>query len=269
MPPKVSFVTVCYRTPHLIRVLLKGIEEAKFSFPFEYFLVDNGGDGTAQMVRERFPWVTVIESADNIGFGAGNNIAFRQATGDYVMLINPDLTVFSGEMEKLLAFGDTTPDAGIVGPLVQDPNGERQESCTREPNLLMPLYRRTGLGRTPWGRRAVDTYLMRDVSHDAPHDTHAVYGAAMLIRRPVLERVGHFDERFFMYYEDVDLCRRAREAGFRVVYAPVARFAHYHQRESRIRTPWDLIKNRLARIHIASSVKYFLKYRGSWKSANR
>src|SRR3989344_6068936 len=263
MPPKVSFITVCYRTPHLIRILLTGIEEARFAFPFEYFLVDNGGDGTADMVRERFPWVTVITPLANVGFSAGNNLALREMHGEYAMLVNPDLSVFPGEMEKLLAFADATPDAGIIGPLVQNPNGSRQESCTRFPAPLMPLFRRTPLGSTSWGERAIDRYLMRDVEHAESHDADTVYGAAMLIRRPVLEKTGYFDERFFMYYEDVDLCRRSWDSGWRVVYAPVARFVHYLQRESRIRAPWELVTNKVARVHIASGVKYFLKYRRS------
>jgi GT2 family glycosyltransferase len=261
MSPKVSFVTVSYRTPHLIRVLLKGIEEAKFAFPFEYFLVDNGMDGTVEMVRERFPWVTVIEPGRNLGFAAGNNLAFKEAQGEYVMLVNPDLTVFSGEVEKLIAFADEKNDVGIIGPLVENPNGTRQESCTRFPSVFMPVYRRTMLGKTSFGKRAIDSYLMRDLSHDAPHEVDAVYGAAMLIRKPVLDAVGHFDEQFFMYYEDVDLCRRVKNAGHRVMYAPVARFVHYLQRESLIRAPWEVFTNRLARAHIASGVKYFLKYR--------
>jgi GT2 family glycosyltransferase len=261
MNPKVSFITVCYRTPHLIRVLLKGIEDARFVFPFEYILVDNGGDGTAQMVRERFPWVTVIEPGENIGFAKGNNLGFQKATGEYVMLVNPDLTVFPGEMEKLVTFADSLPEAGIIGPLVVNPNGTRQESCTRFPSILMPAYRRTFLGRTPWGKRAIDRFMMRDVNHDEVHDVDVVWGAAMLIRKPVLDQVGHFDEQFFMYYEDTDLCRRVWQKGWRVVYAPVAKFAHYHQRESRIRAPWEIFTNRLARAHIASGVKYYLKYR--------
>lgn len=261
--PKVSFVTVCYKTPNLIRVLLRGVESAGFEFPFEYFLVDNGGDGTADMVRRFFPWVTVIEAGGNVGFGAGNNAAFRRARGEYVMLVNPDLTVFPKEMEKLLAYAGAHPDAGIMGPCVENPNGTRQESCTRFPDpLTMPLYRRTVLGRTPWGRRATGRYFMRDVDHAKAHDADAVYGAAMLMRRKVLDDVGMFDERFFMYYEDVDLCRRAWMRGWRVVYVPEARFTHYHQRQSLIRAPWELFTNRTARAHIASGVRYFLKYRG-------
>lgn len=260
---KVSFVTVCYKTPNLIRVLLRGVERAGLSFSFEYFLVDNGQDGTAEMVRTLFPWVTVMEPAGgNAGFAAGNNLALRRALGEYAMLVNPDLTVFPGEMEKLLAYADANPQVGICGPRVENPNGTRQESCTLFPHALMPLYSRTHFGRTPWGARAIERYLMRDQNHDQTHDADTVYGAAMLIRKKLLDEAGMFDERFFMYYEDVDLCRRAWMRGWRVCYAPVARFTHYHQRQSLIRAPWELLTNRIARVHIASGVRYFLKYRG-------
>jgi len=258
---KVTFITVCHRTPHFIRLLLQGVEQARFAFPFEYILVDNGGDGTADMVRERFPWVTVIEPGENIGFSRANNVALQQAQGEYVMLTNPDLTVFEGEMEKLLAYADAHPEAGIIGPRVENPDGTRQESCTRYPSLVMPVYRRTVLGRTRRGKRAVHHYFMRDVDHAQPHAAPAVYGAAMLIRMQVLQDIGHLDERFFMYYEDVDFCRRAREKNWDIHYAPVARFVHYHQRESRIRAPWELLWNRVARTHVVSGVKYFLKWR--------
>lgn len=258
---KVSFVTVCYRTPHLIRLLLQGVERASFAFPFEYLVVDNGGDGTAAMIRERFPWVTVIEPGENLGFSRANNLAIKQAQGEYIMLTNPDLTIFEGEMEKLLAYADAHPEAGIIGPRVENPDGTRQESCTRYPTPLMPVYRRTFLGRTAQGKRAVDEYFMRDKDHTVPHAVPAVYGAAMLVRQKTLAHIGHLDERFFMYYEDVDLCRRARAQNWDIHYAPMARFVHYHQRESRIRAPWELLTNRVARTHVASGVKYFLKWR--------
>jgi GT2 family glycosyltransferase len=262
MSPKVSFVTVCYKTPDLVRLLLRGIEEAKLDFPYEYFLVDNGGDGTAQMVRERFPWVRVIEAGENTGFAKGNNLAFREAKGEYVMLINPDLVIFPGQMERLLAVADARPDVGVFGPRVESPNGARQRTCTRFPTVLTPAYKRTLLGRTLWGKRTLAQYDMEDVDHDSLHEAGTIYGAATLVRREVLDRIGHLDERFFMYYEDVDFCRRAWKAGWRVVYVPEARFVHYHRRESMVTAPWQLFTNRLVRIHIASGVRYFLKYRG-------
>ncbi|MCI0479654.1 glycosyltransferase family 2 protein [Candidatus Uhrbacteria bacterium] len=260
--PKVSFVTVCYRTPNLVRQLLTGLEAASLTFPFEYFVVDNGGDGTADMVRERFPWAIVLEGHGNVGFGAGNNRAFREAKGEYVMLVNPDLTVFPGEIERLVAFADAEPSAGLVGPRLVNPDRSVQRTFHRFPDSLIPLYRRTRLGRTPWGRRAVANYLMEDADPSVVRDVDGLFGAAILIRRSALDAIGHFDERFFMYFEDVDLCRRAWEAGWRVVYAPVAEFVHYHQRESEVKHLWGAPLNRLARAHIASGVKYFWKYRG-------
>lgn len=261
--PKVTFVTVCYRTPGLVRQLLKGFEAADLPFAFEYILVDNAaGDGTGAMVRERFPWVKVIDRQGNVGFGAGNNLAFREAKGEYVMLVNPDLTVFKGEFEKLLAFADAHPDIGLIGPKVLNPDRTLQRSFHRFPTPLIPVYRRTRLGRTSQGRRAVDTYLMLDADPDAVQDVDGLFGAAILIRKPALDAIGHFDERFFMYFEDVDLCRRAWEAGWRVTYAPVATFVHYHQRESEAKRFWHIVTNRVLREHLKSAVRYFWKYRG-------
>lgn len=257
---KVTFITVCYNTPNLVRVLLRGVEQAKFSFAHEYLLVDNGNDGTAELVRNRFPWVKLIKPGENLGFGRAHNVAFREAKGEYVMLLNPDLTVFPGQMEALLEHADRHQDVGICGPLLENPNGMRQESCTRFPTPMIPLYNRTVLGRLPWGRRALDWYHMRDADHATPHEAETVYGAAMLIRRRALDTVGHFDERFFMYFEDVDLCRRTWESNWKIHFVPSAKFIHYHQRESMIRTPWQLFTNRLTRIHIQSAIRYFTKY---------
>ncbi len=260
---KVSFVTVSYKTPDLVRILLNGVSAARFSFPFEYFLVNNApGDGTSEMVCERFPWVTVIDAPRNVGFGAGNNLAFREARGEYLMLFNPDLTVCIGEMEKLLAFADAHPEVGIVGPKVLHPNATLQRTFHRFHTTLIPIYRRTPLGRTPWGRRALERFLMKDVDETSVHDVDGIFGAAMLLRRRALEEIGHFDERFFMYFEDVDLCRRAWTKGWKVCYAPVSTFIHYLQRESDIRYWWLGFAHPVSRAHIASAVRYFWKYRG-------
>lgn len=262
-PVKVTFVTVAYRTPDLIRTLLSGIEKLGFDFPFEYILVNNApGDGTSEMARERFPWVKVLDAPGNVGFAGGHNIAFREARGEYIMFINPDLIVFKGEMEKLLAAAERLPKSGIVGPRLMYPNHEMQRSFHRYPKLMTPVYRRTFLGRTSWGKRHVDWYFMRDVDEKKTIDVDGIFGAACLIRHDVLKEVGFFDERYFMYFEDVDLCRRTREKGWRVIYFPDAVFVHYHTRESKVSRPWLILTNRLARAHISSAVKYFWKFRG-------
>jgi len=261
--PLVTFVTVCYRDPHLIRLLLKGVEAANFNFPFEYLLVNNSpGDGTGDMVREKFPWAQVIDAPRNVGFGAGNNIALRRMRGQYAMLVNPDLVIFPGEMEKLLEFINDHPDVGFVGPGLKNPDGSWQDSCYRFPSPIYPLFRRTILGRTPWGRRADNHHLMRDIiNREHPMEVDALMGSAILIRRKALDDIGLFDERFFMYLEEFDLCRRAWQNNWRVVYHPCAKFVHYHRRESLVRWPWQIFTHKLARTHLRSAVYYFWKYR--------
>lgn len=261
--PKVSFVTVAYRTPDLIRVLLSGVRDANFGFSYEYFVVNNApGDGLKEIVEAEFPWVRYIDAPGNVGFGAGNNLAFAQAQGEYLMASNPDLAYFAGEMEKLVAYADAHPEAGILAPRLNNPNGTLQRNFHRFPSLLTPVYRRTFLGRTRWGRCALDAFHMREVEVPAePIDVDGSYGAALLLRRGMLDEVGAFDERYFMYFEDVDLCRRAWAGGWKVRYVPHAALVHYHQRESDVRFPWQILKSRTVRAHIASAVKYFWKYR--------
>ena len=262
--PLVTFVTVNYKTPHYIRQLLKGVEEAHFSFPFEYILVDNAsGDGTVEMIRERFPWVKVIESPKNVGFGSGNNLALAEAKGMYVLLFNPDLTVFPREVESWIEWMHARPDVGISGPRILNPDGSDQESCYRFPNLLTPVLRRTFLGRLPFARKSLERYTMKEMDRTREQDVDWILGAAMLIRKTVLDHIGHFDPRFFMYFEEADICRRAWSGGYRVTYTPVSSFMHYYGRESHIRFPWEVVTNKLTRIHMASGCKYFLKHMGS------
>lgn len=257
--PLVSFVTVNYKTPHFIRHLLQGIQDAQLGFSYEYFVVDNDSkDGTVEMVQERFPWATVIASPKNVGFGAGNNLAFQQAKGKYIVLMNPDLTVFPGELETWIEWMEKHPDVGISGPRIVNPDWSDQDSCYRFPTLFIPLYRRTFLGKL--AKKTVDAYLMKDMDRTREQDVDWVLGASLCVRREDLDKIGRFDERFFMYFEDADLCRRMWMSGKRVTYTPVAKLVHYHQRQSKTKFALQAVLNPVARIHIASGVKYFLKY---------
>jgi len=261
--PKVSFVTVNYKMPHFVRHLLQGVEDARLPFVFEYFLVDNASaDGVLDMVGERFPWVKTAAMDSNAGFGAGNNRVLPEAKGEYVLLMNPDTVIFPGELEAWIEWMDAHPDVGASGPRILNPDGTDQNSVCRFPTLFTPIFRRTALGKTPWGKKALKKYLMEDMDRNLEQDVDWVQGSALCIRRSVLEQVGHFDEGFFMYFEDADLCRRVWKSGHRVAYVPKARIVHYHGRGSVIQWPWQVFTNRLTRAHISSGLKYFLKYRG-------
>ena len=264
--PKVSFITVCYRTPHLIRLLLKGVEAANFKFPYEFILVNNDPTDTEtnKMVQEKFPWVNLITASKNLGFGAGNNLGLRRMRGSYAMLTNPDLVFFPGEIEKLVEFLESHPDIGLTGPALHNPDGTRQDSCYRFPSPVYPIFRRTFLGKTPWGKRSNNHHLMRDqLSKNQPIEVDALMASAILLRKKVLEDIGFFDQKFFMYMEEFDFCRRAWRFNWRVVYYPYSKLVHYHNRDSRITWPWQLFTHKLARAHIRSAVYYFWKYRGT------
>lgn len=262
--PLVSCITVGYKSLHFIRHLLQGMQDAKPAFSFEYIVVDNGSeDGTAAMVRERFPWVRVIALSTNIGLGPANNVALREAKGKYIMHLNPDLTIFPGELEKWVAWMEAHADVGVSAPRVVNPDGTDQEdSCYQFPRLLTPVFRRTVLGKLPGIKQSLEAYAMKGMDRAQEQDVDWLLGAALLIRRDLLERIGNFDERFFLYFEDADVCRRIWMDGMRVTYAPVAKLVHYHNRQSRNRRFWQNFTNPTTRFHIMSGMKYFVKYFG-------
>lgn len=261
--PLVTFVTVNFRMREHIRNLLKGLEEANLKFPYEYYMLDcSSEDGTTAMVNELYPWVKTIDPKANLGFGRGNNVVFKVAKGKYIMLTNPDLVIFPDQLEKLVDWMEQHPDVGIGVPRVLNPDHSDQATCCRFPTVGIPFYRRTFLGKLPWAKKAVGHFLMNDMDRSKEQPVAWAHGSALCIRRDLLDKIGGFDEKFFMYFEDTDLCRRAWLAGSRVMYIPDARVMHYHHRESRIKRPWEIFTNKTTRYHIKSAIHYFWKYRG-------
>jgi len=261
--PLVSFIIVNYKMVNFLRHLFKGIQDAPPKFTYEFFLVDNDSrDGIEEVVREQFPWVNLIMSPKNVGLGAGVNLALPKARGKYVMWLNPDLVIEPGELDKWVEWMEAHPDVGVSGPRLLNADGTDQESCYQFPNPLIPILRRTPLGKLPGLSGIVSRYHMEGLDRTKEHDVDWVLGAAHLTRRETLEKIGRFDERFFLYFEDADVCRGVWSAGQRVVYTPVARILHYYQKQSQTKNLWQAFKNPITRIHIASGFKYFAKYFG-------
>jgi GT2 family glycosyltransferase len=142
------------------------------------------------------------------------------------------------------------------------PDRTRQESAHSFTSPLIPLYRRTPLGRLPWARRALDRYFLRHEKLDRPTEVDWAIGAALFVRRQAIDEVGTMDERYFMYFEDTDWARRFWEKGWKVVYWPEAEIIHYHRRESADAGWFTGLFHRVTRIHLESAVKYFRKWRG-------
>jgi len=248
----------------LLRQTLGSIRRAAPKLNFEIIIIDNNpAAGFGEMLASEFPQVKHIGLEKNIGFGSAMNVGIKAAEGRYVLIFNPDIVVQPESLERMMEFMDSNPDVGMCGPQLNNPDGSLQHSCYRFPTIMMPAYRRTPLGKLSFGQKAVDHYLMVDDDHDDQMDVDSLIGAALFTRRSTLDKVGSFDERFFMYYEDNDLCRRFWENGHRVVYYPKAQMIHYHRRASADGNFWEQIFNKFTWIQIASALKFFAKYRNA------
>lgn len=228
----------------------------------EVVVVDNNSsDGSPEMVRTEYPNVQLRETGANLGFSGGNNVALADNHCDYVFLLNSDAMLPKGGLDTLLEWADATPDAGLIGPKVINPDGTLQFSCRRWPTPQAGLFRNVYLGKLfPQNQPAAD-YLMRDFDHASPLDVDWLSGCAMLMRRACLEQVGPLDDKtFFMYCEDMDWSLRVHEAGWRVVYAPVIDVIH------KIGGSSDQVAERMIVEHSRAMVRFWRKHKAFFAS---
>ncbi|MEX1020614.1 MAG: glycosyltransferase family 2 protein [Litorilinea sp.] len=233
----------------------------------EVIVVDNGSaDETCAQLPPAFPWVRFIATGENLGFTGGNNLGYAHAQGKFIYFLNPDTEVIPGpggedSLGTLYAAVAADPTIALAGPRLFYGNGALQYSRRRFPTRWTGFFESTWLGRkwtnNPWIR----DYFMVDWPADFAHDVDWVVGAAMLARRDALEAIrlphltGPFDEAFFMYSEEVDLCHRLRDKGGRVVYVPTAQVRHHEGRSSQQVIAAQLI--RFNRSKITYARKYF------------
>jgi len=259
-----SLVSLNYKSKGLLKQCLKGIRLLKLSFPYEVIVVDNAsGDGCGEMIKNEFPEVRFIQSNTNHGYAGGNNLGLKIANGEYIMIVNPDIAMLTNEIDKMLDYMKNYPGIGILGPKLINPDGTIQYSCYKFPTFFIPFFRRTFLGSLPILDNKVKNYLMANWDHKENREVDWLLGGCLLIRKTLLDKIGLLDERFWMYFEDVDICRRAWEAGYKVVYFAESEVVHYHRRTS-ADTSWlfGLFK-KVTREHIKSWLKYFAKYFGA------
>jgi N-acetylglucosaminyl-diphospho-decaprenol L-rhamnosyltransferase len=207
------------------------------SIAAELLVVDNASsDGSADMVAAEFPEVTLIRSPRNGGFAYGNNHALRQMRGSMALLLNPDTIFARGGIARLREVMNQHPEAGIIGPKLIRPDGTMHLACRRSfPTPSVAFYRVSGLSRLFPHSPRFGRYNLTYLDPDLAVEVDSVCGACMLIRRPVIQRIGLLDERFFMYGEDLDWCLRARQAGWTVRYEPSIVVQHQHGAASRQR----------------------------------
>jgi GT2 family glycosyltransferase len=248
----VAVVVVSYNTRELLARCLESLSHEEAA---EIIVVDNAStDGSAAMVRERFPGVRVVVNERNIGYGAAANEGVRSASAPLVLLLNADTTVDAGCIPALAGVAQRAGRAAIVAPAIVNRKGVAETSCFPFPGTLGWLLENEPIATVA---RRVGPLRRRAVSFDPPREAHAVpwaLGCALLVRRSALEEVGGFDDSFFMYYEEVDLSRRLADAGWEVWFTPDARITHVGGAStSQVRTAM-LIQ------HFESTVRYYRRH---------
>ncbi|MFH1866796.1 MAG: glycosyltransferase family 2 protein [Patescibacteria group bacterium] len=257
---KLSIIILNYKNAGLIKQCLKGLFTEPIKSAFEVIIIDNAsGDGCLNMVTTNFPQVKTIQSEKNLGYAAGNNIGLREARGDYILILNPDVAVFGEALDQLVNFMEQNSKVGIASPKLVNPNGTVQMSAFTFPSFWLPIFRRTPLGYWPRAEQQVKEYLLMDWDHKENKPVDWLLGACLIVRRQALEQVGLLDERYFLYVEDTDWCRRFWKNSWQVYYVAEVSMIHYHERQSADASFWGLF-NKTTWIHIFSWLKYFKKW---------
>jgi GT2 family glycosyltransferase len=248
---------VSYRTPILLRRCLSALEAERGQLEMDVTVVDNAsGDGSAEMVSAEFPWVRLIRNDRNAGFGTAHNQAMRGARGRYLLVLNSDASPLPGALRALIGFLDAHPRVAVAGPKLRYADGTVQPSRRRFPTLATLFLESTQLQRLAPDNAVLRRYYVADRSDDEPQDVDWLVGACLCVRASAVVDVGLFDERFFMYSEELDWCRRFRAAGWGVAYVPSAEVVHREGASSRL----DLAAR--DRLFQASKLQYAAKWHG-------
>lgn len=224
---KLSILIVNWNTRELVVNCINSVFTHPPKADFEIIVVDNASsDGSLENLRSNFGHnekVKIIASAKNLGFGRGNNLAYQDSSGEYVFLLNPDSQVTDSTLDTLIVYMDAHPDVGIVGPKIVYPGGNLQPSVRRFPTIWPSVLVFSGLHRIIKPR----SYLMDDFDYQYVREVDQVMGAALFTRRSVIEQIGFFDENFWLWYEEVDFCKRVKDAGQKVMFTPKAIIEHH------------------------------------------
>ncbi len=240
-----AIVIVNYNTRDLLRDCLRSIQQSDGNLAMQVVVVDNcSSDGSVEMVRREHPWAQVIACDRNGGYAWANNVGLRaigyglrrpsETLPNYVLLLNPDTVLPPDALRKMVAFMESHTDVGVVGPKLVREDGSLDKACRRSfPTPEVVFYRFSGLANLFPKSKRFGRYNLTYLDPDVEADVDSVVGAFMLMRSEAIEQAGLLDENFFMYGEDIDLCYRIKQRGWRVVYYPAVTVLHLKGAASR------------------------------------
>jgi len=258
----VSIVIVSFNTSKILDECIVSIKN-ETTCAYEIIVVDNASaDESCQMLREKFPDVTLIENSGNVGFARANNQGFAIAQGKYFFMLNSDTIILDGAIDRLLAFMEQNRHVGIVGPRNEELDGILQYSCDHFPSFWNNFCSYTNLTNkfpnVPIFRRN----LMRYWDYGGQREVDKIMGCALMIQAELYTHLGGLDNSYFMYFEETDLCYRVKKSGFKTVYFPAARIVHYGGASSKAQKELKVVNTVVASYYYRSQYYFFLKNYG-------
>jgi hypothetical protein len=238
-----SIIIVNYNVKEFLQNLLHSITKSASNIQYEIIIVDNASDdGSVEFIKEKFPDVKLIANKKNLGFSKANNLGLKIALGKYILLLNPDTLLREDTLQKMIDFFESTSDAGLAGCKILNPDGSLQLACRRSfPGPWTSFCKVTGLSSIFPKSKIFARYNLTYLDENQTYEVDAISGSFMMMRKEVYEKVGGFDEEFFMYGEDLDLCYRIQKAGYKVYYVHDTQIIHY-KGESTKRSSFDETK---------------------------
>lgn len=262
-----SIIITHYKTPKLLIRCVESIIRFLKSIDYEIIVADSVGESSTQaLLKKKFSSKSIIiylGFKENVGYGYLVNRGLEKAKGSLIFIMNAD--IFLRDEHSILVLLDYLkkhPDVGLIGGKLINPDGSIEQSYFREPTLGAIVARRTAWRHTSWGKRALDRYEFKDYNGAKPLEVDWLMGSCLLTKREALAKVGLLDQRFFMYFEDVDWAKRFRKQEYNVIYHPQAEFTNYQKGVSKGSGGiLDVFFNYYTRIHIKSLLKYLLKWK--------
>ena len=257
--PKISIITVGMNHGKYLKDLLPSIfpnylPQTTVEGDIEMIYVDNcSDDDSVEYIKKNYPQVTIIKNEKALGFGENNNKGVMAAHGKYIAIINPDIILQRGSLERLYDFAEKTPEAGVIVPQLLNPDGSLQYSVRRYINLNSLIARGLTKGKDSADNEKIGRYLCKDIDYSKTQEIDWSIGAALFMRREIYATLGGFDTDYFLYMEDEDLCLRSWKIGCPVIYYPQSRMIHNHLRAS------SKIGKKMF-IHIRSLITFFKKH---------
>ncbi len=265
MNPEVSIIVASYKNPHILNLCLDSLLKNINNLKYEIIVVDGEtGEETEDLMREKYSEIKFLPNKKNVGFGALVNQGTAAAKGEFYFIINADIVIKPGVVEKSIEYIKNNLDIGILSPKMINFDKSIQPSCFRFYTPLTIVYRRTFLKNFGFAKNHLKNFSMNFSGKlKKIIEPDWVMGSAIAISKKNFDKIGRMDLRFFMYFEDVDLCWRCWENELKVIYNPELAVYHYHGAQSSNKNALKAVLfNKYSRIHIASALKFFLKNLG-------